>query len=272
MIWPALVWPALVWLLSRLPLPLANIFAWATAFIWWFILPFRRSMAITNLRRAFPEYPQAQVRRTLCAMMHNIVLSYIELLVFERINVRLTVDGSASIPPGSLILAGHAGAWDLGLLTLAQEVPLATFVRTPKNPWISRLMATIRDRHGLLSLETGAGLTEGYAALDAGRSLMFIQDQRFNAGIESPFFGATCKTSPAMAAVFLKTRRPVYACWQARLGVGKHRFWAVPLELPPLTGDKQADVQAITDACNAFYTARIRESPSGWLWLHDRWR
>lgn len=267
-----MIWPALTWVVARLPLPLANVIAWKVAWLWWFVLPVRRSVAIANVGRAFPEYTPTQVRRTLVAMMHNIALSYMELLIFERRGVRLTVDDSDTIPTGSLILAGHAGAWDLGLLTLAHEIPLATFVRTPNSPWISQRMASIRDRHGLLSLETGSGLTEGYAALEAGRSLMFIQDQRFNAGIESPFFGVACKTSPAMAAVFLKTGRPVYACWQARLGPGKHRFWAMQLQLPPVTGDKKKDVQAITDACNAYYAARIREFPSGWLWLHERWR
>ncbi len=266
------MWPAVVWVASRLPIPVANAFAWAIAWTWWTVLPFRKRLAAANVRRAFPEFSAADVRRTLVAMMHNIALFYMELVIFERRGVRLTVDDSDKIPPGSLILAGHAGAWDIGLLTLAHEIPLASYVRTPKNAWIKRFMADVRDRHGLLSLETGAGMVDGYAALVAGRSLMFIQDQRYNQGILSRFFGVPCKTSPAMAAAYLKTGRPVWACWQARIGPGKHRFWAMPLELPPLTGEKRADVQAITDAVNAYYAARIREYPSGWLWLHDRWK
>jgi KDO2-lipid IV(A) lauroyltransferase len=257
---------------SRIPIPVANVVAWGIAWTWWTLLPIRRGLAISNVRRAFPEFSGVQIRQTLVAMMHNIALFYMELLIFERRGVRLTVDNSASIPPGSLVVAGHAGAWDIGLLTLAHEIPLATFVRTPKDPWVSRFMAAIRDSHGLLSLETGAGMAEGYAALEAGRSLMFIQDQRFNSGIPSPFFGVPCKTSPGLAVAHIKTGRPVYACWQARRGPGKHRFWAMPMEMPALTGDKKVDVQAITDACNAYYAARIREYPSGWLWLHDRWR
>ena len=262
----------LVWLASRVPIPVASVWARGVALIWWYILPFRKALAVSNVRRAFPEFTHGQIRRTLLDMMYNITLSYVELLVFERTRVRLPVEGSSQVPPGSLVVAAHAGAWDIGLLSLAAEIPLATFLRTPKNVWVRDRMAAIRQNHGLMGLETGTTLADGYAALESGRSLMFIQDQRHNNGILSPFFGHPCKTSPGLGVVHLKTGRPVYACWQVRLGPGKHRFWCVPMPLHAPTGDRTADVQAITDACNAYYASKIREFPSGWLWLHDRWR
>lgn len=262
----------LAWIVARIPIPVANVLAWGVAWLWWVLLPIRRKLAEQNVRRAFPDWGRRDVRRTLLAMMHNIVLSYVELFVFERTGQKLVVEGADRIPPGSLVVAGHAGAWDLGLLALADGIPLASFVRTPRNPWVQKTMARIRANHSLMSLETGTTLADGFAALEVGRSLLFIQDQRFNNGIVSPFFGHPCRTSPALAVAWLKTGRPVYACWQVRVGPGRHRFWARPLDLPSPTGDRAKDVQAITDACNTFYADRIREVPSGWLWLHDRWR
>ncbi len=264
--------PVLAWIVARTPIPVANVLALLLARVWWYLLPFRRALAERNVRRAFPGYSEREVRRTLLAMMHNIILFYMELFIFERRGEKLAFEGTEHIPPGSYLVAAHSGAWDIGLATLASSTPLASFVRTPRNAWVRDTMAAIRERHGLLSLETGTTLADGLAAMDAGRSLLFIQDQRFNAGILSPFFGVPCRTSPAFGVAWLKKPRPVWACWQVRLAPGKHRFWVEPFEMPVPTGDKKADVQAITDALNAFYAERIRQYPSGWLWLHDRWK
>ena len=262
----------LAWVMARIPLSVADPLAWCVAWVWWFILPIRRRLAADNLRRAFPAFDAPQVRRTLVRMMHDIVLSYIELVVFDRTGQASPAIGAELVPPGSLLIGAHSGAWDLGLLVAARAVPLATFVRTPSGRWAREKMASLRAKHGLLFLETGSTLADGYAALEAGRSLLLIQDQRLNKGIPSRVFGRPCKTSPALGVMWLKTQRPVFAVWQRRVGPGQHRFECQPFQMPEPTGDKEADVQAITDACNAYYEARIREEPSGWLWLHDRWR
>jgi len=258
---------ALVALLARLPLPFADALAWALAWVWWYILPIRRREAVDALRAALPE---AAPRAVLVRMLHDLALGYVELLQFERLVV--TVDGADRVPPGALVLAGHGGSWDVALLAWADAFPLAIFLRTPTDAWTRRFLDAHRRRHDLVALETGATMDHAYAALDAGRSVLFIQDQRHAKGIASPFFGRPARTSAGIAAAHLKTGRPIYAAWQRRVGVGRHHLSIAPLPLPPLTGDRTADVQALTDATNAWYEAQIRAYPHGWLWLHRRWR
>ncbi len=264
---------AVVIILARLPLGVASGVAWFLAWAWWTVLPIRKRVAVRNLRRAFPEWSQARVRATLTAMLHNIVLGYIELLISERTGVSMVeAVGVEQLQPGSILLAGHGGSWDISLLALADATPTALFLKPPADPWARERIAALRARHGLLGLSTGATLADGYAALDSGRALLFIQDQRFNRGINSPFFGAACRTSTGFAVTILRTGRPVYGVWQQRLGVGRHRFWITPFSMPARTGHEALDVQALTDAANAWYADRIREHPAGWLWLHERWK
>jgi KDO2-lipid IV(A) lauroyltransferase len=259
--------------LARLPLSVANGLAWCIAWLWWNVVPIRRAVAVQNVGRAFPEWRSSKVRATLTAMLHNIVLGYIELLVSERTGVSMVeAAGVEQLQPGSILLAGHGGSWDLSLLALSDRTPTALFLKPPADPWVRAQITALRARHGLLGLSTGATLTDGYAALASGRALLFIQDQRFNKGIQSLFFGVPCRTSTGFAAAVLRSGRPVYGVWQERLGVGRHRFWIAPFSMPSLTGDDAMDVQALTDAANAWYADRIRERPSGWLWLHDRWK
>ncbi len=257
----------LVAVLARLPLRLADALAWGIAWLWWLVLPVRRRDAVEQLRAAIPD---AHPRRTLTRMMHDLALGYVEILQFERL--RITVEGVEGMPPGALVLAGHGGSWDIALLAWADAFPLAIFLRTPSDRWARDFLERHRVKHDVLGLQTGARMDDAYAALDAGRAVMFIQDQRHAKGIPSAFFGRPARTSAGIAAAHLKTGRPIWAAWQWREGVGRHHLRIGPLPLPALTGDRTADVQAVTDATNAWYEARIREYPHGWLWLHRRWR
>lgn len=264
---------ALLVVLSRLPLPAGDALGWVVAAAWWWLVPVRRAVAVANVRRAFPDWPRRRVARTLRHMMHDIVLGYVELLVSERTGRHMVEgEGADTLPPGSLVLAGHGGSWDIALLAMADRTPTALFLKPPSSPSVRAWIAAVRARHDVLGLGPGTTLADGYRALADGRALLMIQDQRHNAGLWSPFFGVPCRTSAGFATAALDAGRPVYGVWQYREARGRHRFRIAPLPLPAPTGDRAADVQRITDAANAWYEARIRECPHGWLWLHDRWR
>jgi KDO2-lipid IV(A) lauroyltransferase len=256
-------------LLARLPLAFADAGSWLLAWTWWWVLPVRRRVAVENLARALPEAPP---RRTLTRMFHDIALGYVELLHYDRGgNVRVEVD-AAEVPPGSILLSGHGGSWDLALVASAEVLPIVIFLRTPANPWVRTRLAGLRERHGVGALETGTRMDAAYDALSQGRSVYFVQDQHFANGLPSVFFGRPARTSAGLAAAVLRTGRPVFAAWPVRLGRGRHQLRFERLDLPTPTGDRAVDAQAITDATNRWYEARIRERPHGWLWLHRRWK
>lgn len=244
-------------LLARVPLRLADALAWALAALWWFVLPIRRAEAVANLHAALPDVPP---RPTLVRMFHDLVLGYVELLQFDR----LTITFEGVIPEAGIVLAGHGGAWDLVLVACGDRFPTSIFLRTPRDPWVQAWLAGLRDAHGVGRLETGATMADAYAALAAGRSVLFVQDQRHNAGPRVPLLGRPARTSLGAAVAALKTGRPVYGQWQWREGVGRHRIRIEPLAV-------SGDAEAITAALNAWYGEQIRARPHGWLWLHRRW-
>lgn len=248
-------------MLSRLPLGLASVLCWVIAWTWWAILPIRRREAVERLREALPDVaPGPTLRR----MFHDICLGYVEILQLDRVEV--VVEGPTDVT-GSLLLSGHGGSWDLALLKWGDTFPMAIFLRTPKDPWARDFIAAQRAAHRVRALETGATMKDAYAALDEGLNVMFIQDQRFNDGLLSPFFGRPAKTSAGLAAAARKSGRPVYGCWQWREGVGRHRLKIELLSPPP-----EPTIQAWTDLANRWYEAQIRARPHGWLWLHRRWK
>lgn len=247
-----------VWLLRRLPLGVANLLAWALAWFWWVVLPIRRNEAAENLRAALPEVP---VRATLVRMMHDIVLGYVELFQYQRLTI--TVDADRDVR-GAIVMIGHGGSWDVGLCAWAHVFPVACYLRPPKDAFVAKLIADLRDEHGVGRLETGATMADGYACLDKGSNLLFVQDQRHNKGPPIPFFGRQARTSLGAAVASIKTGRPVYGAWHFREGTGRHRIVLRRLEVSGTAEER-------TKQMNEFYAEQIRACPHGWLWLHRRW-
>ncbi len=259
---------ALVWLFARMPLSLADKLSWFLAYLWWFVLPIRRKVAVDNLNHAFPELAP---RPVLTRMMHDIVLSYVELLQFDRIQIEVRGAEAVAAAPGP-VLAGHLGAWDLFVLASADRLPMTIFFRRPTDPWTRRFMDEQRAAHRVDGLADGARMSAAYEAFSAGRAVYFVIDQWFGKGIESPFLGRPAKTATGFAAAILKSGRPAWCQTGWREGVGRHVTCIQPFPMPPLSGNFDVDLQAITDAANAFIAAEVRKRPHGWLWLHRRWK
>lgn len=231
--------------------------------LWWTLLPVRRALATRSYRACFPERDPGELRRC----VGEIAAGYLDLLRGRR--ARLV--GAEALAGGGLLLAGHLGAWDLCLISLSERVPVTIFVRTPTNRLAAWVIARLR-RSGDLELLPPRGSREAaYRALERGRVVIFVQDQRHNAGIPVPFFGRPALTSPAFGAMAWRTRAPLFGAWQGRAPDGSHLVeierldWAVP-------EDREEAIGALTAASQRFYEEKIRRAPWSWLWLHDRWK
>ena len=67
---------ALFWILSHTPLKLAWALGWACAWLWWTIIPFRRSLAINGYHRAFPDRPPGADLRRMFAGLVKVFSAY----------------------------------------------------------------------------------------------------------------------------------------------------------------------------------------------------
>jgi KDO2-lipid IV(A) lauroyltransferase len=231
--------------------------------LWWWVIPIRKRVAIANYRSAFPDRDPSELRRTVGEM----VWSYIELACGKR----AMVHGAELASEGGLCLAGHLSAWDLCLISAAQEVPISIFVRPPTNPLLAWWIKRERERAGLELLSPRGSAISALRALKRGRVVIFVQDQRHNQGIPVPFFGRPALTSRGFGLLAARTGAPLLGATQWRDEDGQHHIKVERLD-PTLPADAEAAADALTTFSQAFYEERIRRNPHSWLWLHDRWR
>lgn len=237
----------------------AVLFGW----LWWFVLPFRRRLAIASYQRAFPGRDPGELRQG----VGEVCRGYLDLLRgrYGRL------EGGALAAGGALALAGHLSCWDLALVSGARQIPATIFVKTPSNRLAAWIIAALRRRADIELLPPQGSLPAAEAALDRGRLVIFVQDQRHNAGIAVPFFGQPALTSAAFAALAFRRRPRILGIEQGYEADGGFvmRLRALSIDIPD---DRDIAIPAVTAASQRFYEEAIGRRPYAWWWLHDRWK
>ncbi|MBB2200352.1 lysophospholipid acyltransferase family protein [Gluconacetobacter tumulisoli] len=175
-----------------------------------------------------------------------------------------------------IFVSGHIGNWEMLPPAVAHHgLPFASFYRAAANPLIDRMIRALRDEamgQSVPLFAKGArGARGALAHIARGGRLGMLVDQKMNDGIEARLFGHPAMTAPALAAMALRYRCAVIPGYVERLGPARLRIHVEPPLPLPDSGDRQADVLALTQAVNDRLEDWIRARPGSWLWLHRRW-
>lgn len=244
------------------------------------LLPWHRR-ARRHLRRALPELGPARVRGVLSGMWDNLGRSLAELPQLEtltrpgRIEVvgREHPEAALALGRAVLLFSGHIGNWEvLPLACTGLARPLTVVHRRLNNPLVEAVLAEARDANRAGSVAKGPeGARQLLALIKRHALLGLLVDQKLNEGIAAPFFGRPAMTAPALASFALRYRLPVIPVRAERLAGARFRVTFHPPLEHPASGERDADVGAMTAEVNRILEAWVRERPEQWLWMHRRW-
>ena len=239
--------------------------------------------AVRNLKRAFPGISDAEIAAHVRGMWNNlgrVIGEHPHLHEFDfgaGGNAELIgaehIDAVRDSGGGAIFLSGHIGNWELMPLAAVQRgVPVDVVYRAANNRMIDWLYRHGRSAVAGEQIPKGpAGARQVLRSLREGRSLGMLVDQKMNDGIAVPFFGRMAMTAPAAADLALKFGCPLLIARMERLGGTRLRLTVMPPVIPVSSGDRHADIVALTTRVNEQLEAWIRERPEQWLWLHNRW-
>ncbi|MFT4075684.1 MAG: lysophospholipid acyltransferase family protein [Asticcacaulis sp.] len=237
-----------------------------------------------NLELAFPEMDDA-ARETLIrkqwentgrtmagefAVMDRIVkdTSRVETEGFERLEA-IAASGKPVI-----FISGHLSNWEvMNIPILAAKIPYIVTYRAANNPYVDARIRAGRAAYGvsLFAPKGGDGAKELLAGLQKGESVGLMNDQKFNRGVPTPFFGHIAETAPGptkLAQRFGTVLQPltIRRLHKARFRVTVHE----PIEIES-TGHKSQDIDATVCKISAFIEKAVRDNPEEWFWVHKRW-
>ena len=240
-------------------------------------------LAERNLRLAFPDMGEAERARLLREQWDNVGRSFFEFPITDKLTPahgRVEVEGlwrlqalAARKEAAKLIYRPIANIEVMAGVIAWSGLDCRVTYRAANNPLVDRRIVATRARYGVkLFAPKGAdGSRDLLKSLEAGQSVSFMNDQKFNGGVAAPFFGRTVHTAGAPTRLALRFSGELLPMSVQRLP--KARFRVVvhePIRLER-SGERERDVEAGVRQINAFVEARIRERPAEWFWVHRRW-
>ena len=258
---------------SWAPVAWLRVTARGLSWLWWWVVPVRRAVALANLRRVASRTPALAARDEGELLRESFARMALGFLAFARwigrdghpaCGVTVVV---APPPPGSVVVAGHLGAWELALAGLAREREVAVYVRPPRDAWVRQWLA--RARAPARALDPRDGLAP--ARRDVGACVVFVQDQHVAGAPRLPFLGWEASTATGAVRLARERGADVWGA-EVRGDALATRVRFVPITLPARLADPFADGEACATVVNDWLSAEVLRDPSAWMWLHRRWR
>jgi len=241
-------------------------------------------VARANLAAAFPEKSQQErdeIRGIMWDNLGRVVGEYAHLGRFSPKGEDPRI--GYSFPPGItaeslkhqplVFLSAHLANGEM-MPIIAEQMGFdgAAVVRPPNNPYIANWVARQRRINGPATMIAKHNAARPMLAqLRGGKMLCMLVDQKLREGIAVPFFGRDAMTTPAPAALALKTGARIVLASNRRLpGARFHVTVLPPLDFAA-SGDDAKDIAALTAVITAGIEEMVRADPGQWLWIHNRW-
>lgn len=237
--------------------------------------------AMANLKMALPGKSESEYQAIIAGMWDNMARVIAEYQSLETIAANAEVTGLEYLKDALekhgqvIVFSGHIANWEImAPALLRQGIATDLVYRAPNNPWSDKMLDRYRSLKGKLRTlpKSKRGTRRLVESLKEGRSVGILIDQKYNEGLEIPFFARPAMTSPAFVQLAQKYNCGLVPFRVERLDGTRFRLTLYPaMKIADDRGEPLPVEQVMMDA-HHLLESWIRERPEQWLWLHRRWR
>jgi KDO2-lipid IV(A) lauroyltransferase len=278
----------LVAVIEAIPYQAACSLAAALAWLAYHVNRRHRSVALDNLRHAFPgRYTEAQLDRLVRAVYRHFFTLLIDVIHLprriqptnwrEHVILDQGVWTDLLLSGRSLLLVtGHFGNWELGSYVLGLlGVPTYAVARPLDNPFVDEYLRRFRERSGQKILAKKGDFDKMQEILAGGGVLGTVADQDAGArGQFVEFFGRPASTHRAIALLALEYNVPLLVTGVRKEDAAGLRYRVLVEDViwPEEHASDRDPVKAITQRFSSALERIIRTAPEQYFWLHRRWK
>lgn len=250
------------------------------------VLRYRQDVTMTNLRKAFPEKHESELRTIARNSFRNVGISLCEFMCFPKLNIEAmkslcTMDNSEVLMRaiakghGVIVLTAHFGNWELvgpAVLTHA-GVPMLMIVKTQSNPIVDKVINSWRSKLGNTVIPMESSLREVVRALQDGGILGIAADQTSPSdSVLIKFFGRNVPTFEGPARFSLMSGAPIVGVFVIRQHDGSYLVHVEEVASNDIQGSREEQVSVLTERHVRMTESVIRNHPDQWMWMHKRWK
>ncbi len=173
---------------------------------------------------------------------------------------------------GGIIFSAHIGNWEIGpKVILESGINVKTIYRPLNNQVVDDLTSKIRGVE--LISKSSQGNKRIIEEIKKGNYILILADQRISDGILVPFFNHPALTTAAIARLALKYGIPLIPARSIRVGKGFKFLLRIekPIEFQSSVNINES-ILNLTTKVNQKLEEWIKEYPSQWFWVHNRWK
>ncbi len=256
------------------------------ACLFYYLIPIRKETVISNLKIAFPDYSQKEIKKIAFGAYKSFAITLIEILCFPSLsgekaaglvefkNLELVKKRHAE-KKGVIILSAHFGNWELegAAFHYLTGISMAGVAKHQRNPYVTKWLEDARTKLGNKVIYMGVSVRQIYSELKSGGIVALVADQRADQdSIRVDFFGrsTTVYTGPAVMA--LKLKAPMIMIVPVRQKDYKYVVNPVEISFENLPESEEDKIVEISRRHTKILEGIIREHPEQWLWMHKRWK
>ncbi|MGZ9096949.1 MAG: lysophospholipid acyltransferase family protein [Micavibrio sp.] len=236
--------------------------------------------AIANLKAALPGKTEDECQAAITGMWENMARVIAEYPNLESLSSKAEITGLAHLKKALeengqvIVFSGHLANWEImAPCLLRQGIATDLVYRAPNNPWSDKMLDRYRSLRGKLRTlpKSKKGTRRLVESIKNGRSVGILIDQKYNEGLEIPFFGRPAMTSPAFVQLAQKFNCGLVPFRVERLKGTQFRLSFFPAM--KIFDDQAAPlpVEQVMMNAHQLLESWIIERPEEWLWLHRRW-
>jgi KDO2-lipid IV(A) lauroyltransferase len=282
---PSLVKTLSRWI-ARLPMGAQMLFGDIFGFLWFDVLRIRRDVALENIKRCFPDWPEEKRISVARASVCNIGRTFVEFMRIPsvtavqwvgefRIVGREHLEAALKKNKGVCLLTAHIGNGDWGTVGLAlYGVHMHIISKEFKFAWLNRFWFETRESLGTEFIPDRQSSLTILKVLKKNGIVAFMLDQFMGPpiGVKTQFFGHETGTAMGLAVLAGRSGAAVLPTYTYRQADGKTAVVFEP-EIPfvELENKDETIVQMTQKYCDKI-EEWVRRHPEQWMWVHRRWK
>ena len=273
-----------LYLLSLLPFPVIYFLSDGIYFFIYYVFGYRKQIVLSNLRIAFPQKSDAELKRIRKQFYHNLADTFMEIIKLISMSERTFAKRNAGdfsiitelIKKGKNVQlhAGHQFNWEYGALFMSKSVtgiPSYAVYIPIKNQAMEKLFLKIRERYGTKFIKA-TEFKQKRDIIFKDRFAFFLGADQ-NPGNPATAYWQNYFTKPAPFITGpevggIKNNTAIVFIRSKIVKRGHYTFeCSLCTEVPATTEQGE-----ITRAFRDFLEKIIREEPDNYLWTHRRWK
>jgi KDO2-lipid IV(A) lauroyltransferase len=264
----------------------ARRFALFLAILFYYVIPIRKKVAINNLKLAFKDKSEKEIRKIAFGSYKSFAIALIEILCIPSLtqddisklischNFNLVTE-KYNLGRGLIILSAHFSNWEFGALigSIKTGIPFNVVVKQQRNNLVDAWMNKARTKWNNNVIPLGVSIKQVYQALKQKKIVAMIADQRGPAdGVRVNMFGIPSSVYIGPAVLSLKNNIPIIMGISVRQNDNSYNLSIEEVNLENLPEKHEDKILEICQRHTSILENYIKKNPEQWFWMHKRWK